>query len=395
MQVKVKFGSSRRGSSRRFLKPITVCGLILGLTVLFCEFLIHFIVIMQCEWPVPQEPIPQPAFPQVPLTGKALPPSSPKPIWALFLADPHILGWGRSIWLDRLLRDWQMKRMFQAAIMVLKPHVVFILGDIFDEGFWAGPDEFDGYIVRYRSIFSHPQSTELFVLGEKHDIGFYEDLTPFLNSEFKTEMLAPSVRKISLNEVHFVLINSMLKEGNGCSLCDTIEDAIHNIVEELKCSEGNVSHCSNNTYATKNYSRPILLQHFSLFRESDEICHEPDEAPNDIENDEFVQKWDCLSKEATKQLLDTFNPRLVVNRHTHHGCQTKPRENTLEITVPSFSWRNKNNPYILLGSFTPVNYAVSKCYLTLQSTVIAIYAVIGLCLAIYFFWPFKKTTSLL
>ncbi|KAJ8675871.1 hypothetical protein QAD02_011657 [Eretmocerus hayati] len=265
-----------------------------------------------------------------------------------------------------------------------------IPGDIFEEGLWAGPDEFNGYVMRYRSIFSNPQNTKLFVLVGNHDIGFFKEITPYLNSRFETEMLAPSVRRIDLNGVHFILINSMLMEGNNCLLCNTTEDAIQNIGEELKCYKGNISSCANNTSINEKYSQPILLQHFPLFRESDEICHEPDEAPHDIKNDKFIERWDCLSKEATEKLLDTLNPRLVVDGHTHHGCQTKPRENILEITVPSFSWRNKNNPSILLGLFTPADYAVSKCYLTVQTTVIAIYILVGFCLATYLFWSFKK-----
>lgn len=36
-------------------------------------------------------------------------------------------------------REWQMERAFQTALGVLQPEVVFILGDIFDEGKWSSP----------------------------------------------------------------------------------------------------------------------------------------------------------------------------------------------------------------------------------------------------------------
>lgn len=34
-------------------------------------------------------------------------------------------------------REWQMERAFQTALWLLRPEIVFILGDIFDEGKWS------------------------------------------------------------------------------------------------------------------------------------------------------------------------------------------------------------------------------------------------------------------
>lgn len=51
-----------------------------------------------------------------------------------------------------------------------------------------------------------------------------------------------------------------------------------------------------------HYSRPIFLQHFPMYRKSDEICNEPDEAPEKIKKELFRQKWDCLSEEASEMV---------------------------------------------------------------------------------------------
>lgn len=34
-------------------------------------------------------------------------------------------------------REWQMERSFQTALFLLRPEMVFILGDVFDEGKWS------------------------------------------------------------------------------------------------------------------------------------------------------------------------------------------------------------------------------------------------------------------
>ena len=47
----------------------------------------------------------------------------------------------------------------------------------------------------------------------------------------------------------------------------------------------------------------ILLQHFPLYRESDIICDELDGAPDDVKGIKFRERWECLSKESSEQVL--------------------------------------------------------------------------------------------
>lgn len=46
----------------------------------------------------------------------------------MMLADTHLLGKVKAHWLDKMLREWQMKRAFQAAMAIHRPEAVFILG---------------------------------------------------------------------------------------------------------------------------------------------------------------------------------------------------------------------------------------------------------------------------
>jgi len=39
-----------------------------------------------------------------------------------------------------------------------------------------------------------------------------------------------------------------------------------------------------------------------MYRESDEICNELDQAPNEIKAIKFRERWECLSKEASEQV---------------------------------------------------------------------------------------------
>lgn len=70
----------------------------------------------------------------------------------------------------------------------------------------------------------------------------------------------------------------------------------------MNCARGTEDvDCVKNS-SINRYSRPIILQHFPMYRESDEICNELDEAPLDIKNSKFREKWECLSEEATNQV---------------------------------------------------------------------------------------------
>ncbi|KAG7207583.1 hypothetical protein KM043_009207 [Ampulex compressa] len=348
-------------------------GIALAFVVFFCEYLIYYIVLIQCGWPS-LDPH------KADITIKQ-PNIEERPVYAMFIADTHLLGTRNGHWFDKLRREWQMYRTFQTMITIHKPDIIFILGDIFDEGLWCSSAEFDQYMARFHSLFSVPKNTHLYVVAGNHDMGFHYAITPYLNQRFVNGFKASSVRRVSIRGNHFVLINSMALEGDGCFLCRPTEIAINKIARHLKCAKDEEDCGKTNTISI--YSRPIILQHFPMYRESDEMCNEIDQAPDEIKNIKFRERWECLSKEASEQLLDILKPRLIVNGHTHHGCRRIHRKDILEITIPSFSWRNKDNPSLLLGIFTPDNYAVSKCYMPVETTVRNIYIISIICIIIY------------
>ena len=94
-----------------------------------------------------------------------------------------------------------------------------------------------------------------------------------------------------------------------------------------------------------------------MYRESDASCTGDDAAPAPSKHTEFRTKIDCLSKISSQMLLKALEPRLVISGHTHHGClyQHEVGEETgarsiPEYSVPSFSWRNRDNPSYFLVS---------------------------------------------
>ena len=93
-----------------------------------------------------------------------------------------------------------------------------------------------------------------------------------------------------------------------------------------------------------------LLQHFPLYRRNEKRCTGVDAPPDEERRSTNREKWEVVSKEMSQKLLSLLRPRLVLSGHTHHGCYLVHDDGTPEMTIPSFSWRNRNNPSFVLVS---------------------------------------------
>jgi hypothetical protein len=69
--------------------------LFLSLTLLYCEFLVYYLVLWRCSLPA-------------------------GPLSAMVLADTHLLGARNGHWFDKLRREWQMHRWPASALPALE-----------------------------------------------------------------------------------------------------------------------------------------------------------------------------------------------------------------------------------------------------------------------------------
>ena len=240
-------------------------------------------------------------------------------------------------------------------------HHLVLTGDLFDEGKWCPPEEFEYYVKRFQSLFYvDEKKTQIHVVAGNHDIGFHYAVTPYLDKRFRDAFQTKSVELKVIKGVRFVMINSMAMHGDGCFLCTEAVSSLKKLKREL--------------YNSNETSQPILLSHFPLYRKSDAHCNEPDEAPKDEKNVKFREGWDCITQESSNLLVESLKPRLVFSGHTHHGCNTTHKNGEFqEINISSFSWRNKKNPAFLLAYFSKKGHSISKCYMPDENTVYSVY----------------------
>uniref|UniRef100_F7HMG6 Metallophosphoesterase 1 n=1 Tax=Callithrix jacchus TaxID=9483 RepID=F7HMG6_CALJA len=265
--------------------------------LLFCEFLIYYLVIFQCKWPEVK-----------PTTDDGEQATREPVLKAMFLADTHLLGEFLGHWLDKLRREWQMERAFQTALWLLQPEVIFILGDVFDEGKWSTPEAWADDVARFQKMFRHPSHMQLKVVAGNHDIGFHYEMNIYKVKRF--EKVFSSERLFSWKGINFVMVNSVALKGDGCGICSKAEAELTEVSHRLNCS---------------------------------------------------------------RELLWWLQPRLVLSGHTHSACEVHHEGRVPELSIPSFSWRNRNNPSFIMGSITPTDYALSKCYLPREHVVLIIY----------------------
>ena len=361
------------------LKRFLTCTFI----ILFCcEYLIYNIVIYQCSWPLLKQ---QGSFRNGEFIDKS------QNVKALLLSDPHLLGSQHGHWFDKLRREWQMKKSFQTAMNYFQPEVVFILGDIFDEGMICDDEEWQQYVVRFHDIFYRTNDVQLFVVPGNHDIGFHYRMTgkSQLSKRFEKDFNVTGVNLLNLKGNVFVLLNSMALEQDGCALCEKAEQELKQVSSQLKCLHKDklmFNFWRKQCVLAPFMSDPVLLQHFPLYRSSEVNCTGRDSPPLERRYIENREGWEVLSQSASELLMTSLQPRAIFGGHTHHSCQVLHQGNIPEFTLPSFSWRNRNDPSFLMATFNPNAYSVGRCFLPEENTVIFLYISLGFCSLFYIFW---------
>ncbi|XP_028391786.1 metallophosphoesterase 1-like [Dendronephthya gigantea] len=361
------------------LKRLLTCILI----ILFCcEYLIYKVVIYQCSWPLLES---KDSF----RNGKFVDKS--QNVHAILLSDPHLLGPRYGHWFDKLRREWQMRRSFQTAMNYFDPEVVFILGDVFDEGMICTDNEWEHYVSRFHDIFHHPEDVQLHIIPGNHDIGFHYRMLgrSELSKRFQRDFNITGVNFVNLKGNVFILVNSMALEQDGCSLCTKAEENLKSISSKLKCLHKDkitLNFWKKKCELEPFMSDPILLQHFPLYRSSEVNCTGRDSPPAERRQLRNRDGWEVLSQDASELLMTSLQPRAIFSGHTHHSCHVIHNEDIHEFTLPSFSWRNRNDPSFILAVFNPNTYSIQKCFLPEENSVIFLYILLGVCSLFYTFW---------
>lgn len=98
------------------------------------------------------------------------------PLKVMMISDTHLLGPINGHWLDKLRHEWQMFKSFETAVQLHRPDVIFIMGDIFDEGQYVDDEYFTSYYMnRFHELFDTTDGTVVYSIIGNHDVGFHKE----------------------------------------------------------------------------------------------------------------------------------------------------------------------------------------------------------------------------
>lgn len=238
---------------RIMLNFLTKIFVLIFLIIFYCEFLIYYLYLLSCSWPQLSN-IEQDFTIRPPID------STQKPLRVMLFADTHLLSSASVDRFHRNRRDWQIYRSFQSAYFLFEPDLIFLIGDVTNDGDRCSDHEWNETISRFHSIFFTGSAPKLYVLPGNHDIGLHYTVSENRLKRFEESFETPHVRLVTLDQhqVHFILINAIAFEGDHCRLCSRAERELNEVMEELN--------------RTHSWTRPVLLSHFPLYRQSDAHC---------------------------------------------------------------------------------------------------------------------------
>ncbi|XP_015110714.1 metallophosphoesterase 1 homolog isoform X1 [Diachasma alloeum] len=150
-----------------------VIALILGTTILYCEFLAY--EIQRFKW-----------------AGR----ECNECVKILLVADPQILGEKNEnyfgAWFARWDSDRYLAKTFGRAMSHAQPDVIAFLGDLMDEGHISTMQDFSRYKTRFDRIFQTPEHILTIYLPGDNDIGGEEDsVSAAIHNRFKFAFSQP------------------------------------------------------------------------------------------------------------------------------------------------------------------------------------------------------------
>eukprot|EP00897_Mesotaenium_endlicherianum_P002941 jgi/Mesen1/2675/ME000167S01826 len=360
-------------------------------TVFFCEYAIHYVSYQKtvCRWPAKD-----PSMKKLPPPTRKTKLLPPRTLRTLIIADLDILG-PHSWSIDRFRREWCMKRALQRALYQLHPDMVLVLGDISDNGSEATDDEWKAIVKRFRRITGRPSELPVHVVAGNHDVGDYGKLKADVVQRFGNKFAARNPSSSSIFEwgnLSFVSLNAMSLTGDGSPLCTETEKVVElasktdknkrllaNLPEygSIKDEGGKASFEGSFEAAKDTLNKsvdaepagPVLLLHLPLYRVDESVCEKID-IPR-------CGPWHqvegaCLDINAASDLI-------VFSAHTHRSCSRMHPGGIQEVTVPSFSWKNRDDPAFLLAAFYPNGTIwMQQCPLPRESIVLGTYAIMGI-----------------
>ncbi|KAH7429594.1 hypothetical protein KP509_09G057800 [Ceratopteris richardii] len=380
--------------------------------------LLYFLANPSCMWPISNDEISK---------------THDVNLRAMVVGDLHI-GGPTTVWFDRMRRDAFMKASFKRAFEKLRPDMLLILGDLSDWGRKSSKEEWNSVILRFKDMMIYFKGSQYHVIPGNHDIGDYYQITDTLLQQFTDSF--PSLDEMGnsffvLRNISFVSLNAMALACDHCSMHNSMKVAVEGYKIALQQAEPDDMYMSIEENQSADRHRhsiqdssagPVLLTHLPLYREDESVCgsldipicapwHEVEggcihllelsKNSGHYKRQNYRKNIDMLSLNTTNYLLSALKPRLVLSAHAHRFCSRLLDTGTREVTVSTFTWRNRDDPSFLLVQFyKDGSYDIQQCFLVRESVVVLLHLFQGILLFVLLVfgghrcWKLRKSNKL-
>uniref|UniRef100_A0A1I8EEV2 Metallophos domain-containing protein n=1 Tax=Wuchereria bancrofti TaxID=6293 RepID=A0A1I8EEV2_WUCBA len=331
--------------------------LVILFVVIYNEYLTYYITIyMTCSWPI----------------ISTMEEERKKETRVIILTDIHLLLSNYEYWFDKI-RWFGMANVSVVSISLILRGICIVSGDLFDGSTISSQQDLINYANHFNELFYVPKNVERHCIVGNHDIISHHKINPVRLQFFSQHFSRSLVDHVVIGGNHFVLLNSMTIDCVDCLLRNVTKDQVEQLSQIFNCNRNLKTPCNV-------HSRPILLLHVPLYRDSDSNCaNDYDVAPEPRKSERFRAGFHCLSNASSHYILKKLRPRAIFDGHLHYSCRTwwPSPYNAYEWTLSSFSWRNIPQPAFLL---------VNKCLLPNKKTIIASYVILALGLLFFLFY---------
>ncbi|MCO5557992.1 hypothetical protein L7F22_011566 [Adiantum nelumboides] len=292
----------------------------------------------------------------------------------------------------------------QRAFQTLKPHSLLVLGDISDWGRKSTKEQWHSLVLRFKDMTMPYLGLPFYVLPGNHDIGDYYQITPSLLQQFVEAF--PSLddagnEVFMIRNISFASLNAMALACEECPSYSTTKNVVERLEIALQTDVLSSEYTQQNglpIHSSEDASeRPVLLTHLPLYREDESVCDSVDipicapwheveggcksliESPTLYHKKiNYRSRIDMLSFNTSRFLLSAFKPRLVLSAHAHRFCSRAVDDGVKEITVSTFTWRNRDDPsFLLLHFYKDGTCDVQQCFLPRESFVLGMHVLQG------------------
>ncbi|XP_061967962.1 uncharacterized protein LOC133691463 isoform X3 [Populus nigra] len=297
----------------------------------------------------------------------------------MLVANLLLLGSDTSFF-NLYFRDYYMSKVFKKSFYSLKPDMLLVMGDVsargstLTRGKWVSVlHQFHGMLGPFIELPFHV------VLGDM-DVGGCSGLDS--NSVYWIARSFPGLDSsgcgaFDIDNVSFVSLNAVALLCGNNKLRFSVEKAVEmERIGSWMDSEKEMGDCGEFTKTSDSFGRrkdlvssglgPVLLLHFPLHRAENGGCKEGNivrKAPmplrqglNALESSRGYtgapyELWHTIPPNATQYIFQALKPRIVFSAHTHEFCDHTHSDGTREITVPSMTWKARDDPGFVFATF--------------------------------------------